>query len=288
MNSFQKAVKYCAIAFAIALSITIIFGIVSAVGAIVSVATGDAFFHDGGDTVDFDKEFTGENISSLDIDISAGTLRIETGDTFRVEAKNVPEDFQAEVSGDGTLAVDQTKNGIYFWGFHFRGASSPNARIIVYLPENFVAKDATISTGAGSVSVERLHSENLTVSTGTGGITGKDMTAKRADIDGGVGSGNFDGVSFTDADIKCGVGSLKLKGELLGDTSVDCGIGEVRLDLRGNAKDYDLDVDSGIGAIRVNGEKIKDEYKSNRNAVNSIEVDGGIGTVDINFDDSDF
>jgi DUF4097 and DUF4098 domain-containing protein YvlB len=276
-------------AFAIILSITIIFGIVNAVGALISVATGETFFHnskDNMDNINFDEDFTG--VKSLDIDISTGSFQIKSGDTVRVEAKNVPNSFKAEVTKDGTLSIDQSKNGIHFWGFNFNGINSPSAKIILYLPADFTAENAFISTGAGSVSIEELHSKYLTVSTGTGSINGNDMSADNVDIDGGVGSSNFREVSFKDAEIKCGVGSLSLQGELLGDNSVDCGVGGVNLNLKGKVENYELDVDAGIGTVRVNGEKIKDKYKDNNNAANSIEVNGGIGSVNINFDGSGF
>jgi hypothetical protein len=58
---------------------------------------------------------------------------------------------------------------------------------------------------------------------------------------------------------------------------------EVNLDLKGNVSDYDLDIDAGVGTVRVNGDKISDDTRMNRNAANSIEVDGGVGNVRIDF-----
>lgn len=279
MSSFQKVIKYCAIAFAIFLAVTIVSGIVNVVVSVVSVVSGDSFFNDNREKVNFEESFS--DVKSLDIDISTGQLIIMSGDTFRVEAENVTKNFQAKVSGNGTLTIDESKNGVHFFWFQFSGFNNPNSKIILYLPADFIAKDTEINTGAGKVTIEQLDTESLTVSTGAGNITGRNMIAGQVKIDGGVGNTTFEGVSFEDADFNCGVGNLNIQGELLGDNTVECGVGEVNLDLKGNIDDYELDIKSGIGTVRVNGEKIKETHQNNGAAENSIEVDGGVGTVRI-------
>jgi hypothetical protein len=88
-------------AFAIILSITIIFGIVNAVGALISVATGDTFFHnsrDNKDNIDFDEDFTG--VKSIDINISTGSFQIKNGDTVPL-GKHAVEDNKIVGAGAG-------------------------------------------------------------------------------------------------------------------------------------------------------------------------------------------
>lgn len=279
MSSFQKTIKYIAIAFAIFLAIAIISGIGNAVFAIISAITGGFDSRDG-DTTDFQQSFT--EVQSLDIENSTGKLIIKTGENFRVEAENVSTEFTAKVKSNGTLVVSDNNKDLEFLWFNINGFNNPNSLITVYLPDNFVADEARINSGAGTVSVEGLHADYLYISAGAGNIYGSNITAEEAKIEGGVGTISLDGVNLSDGDFDCGVGELNIEGILAGKTKIDCGVGEVDLDLKGYVEDYELDIDSGIGTVRLNGEKISGEYRSKNNAPNSIKVDGGVGDVKIN------
>jgi DUF4097 and DUF4098 domain-containing protein YvlB len=281
MTTFQRTIKYCAVAFAIFLTVIIVGGIVNAVQAFLSCTSGGIT----GNTmkkVDFSKEFT--NVDSLDIDISYGSLIIAKGTAFKVEAENVTDDFKAKVSGGGKLSILQEGKASHFWGFHF-GTRQKNekSKITVYIPEDFTAHDTKIDTGAGKMTIEQLHTKKLFISSGAGEIEGDNITAEEANIDGGVGAIHLTNASLKDTDLKCGVGSLKMEGALLGESNVECGVGEVDLNLKGNKKDYELNVDSGMGATYVNGTRIKHDYKTDYEAANSIDIDGGVGEVNVKF-----
>jgi DUF4097 and DUF4098 domain-containing protein YvlB len=279
MSSFQKVIKYCAIAFAVMLAIGIISGIANAAFALVHVVSGDAFSKDEEKTIDFTETYT--DVRSLKINNATGELKIKIGDTFKIEAQNVAESFDAKVSGDGTLTIDENRNDINFFWFNFNGFNSINSKITLYIPADFVAEEAKIDSGAGSVIVDGLKTEYLFISAGAGNINGSNIEAQRVKVDGGVGNVDLTDVNFRDADFDCGVGNLDIEGVLLGDNEIDCGVGKVDLDLQGDVDDYNLDIESGVGTVRLNGEKISKEESRNSNTDNSIKIDGGVGDVRI-------
>jgi DUF4097 and DUF4098 domain-containing protein YvlB len=293
MNSLQRVIKYCAIGLAIVLAIGIISTIVNIVVGIVSISSGRTwkgnllnirhrYETEDVKTVDFSDTFNG--VKSLRIDNSAGELNIKIGDTFQVEARNVIDGFEASVNKHGELSINDNNSDISIFGFHLRGVNNPNAKITVYLPESFVAEEARIDTGAGVVNIDALNAEYLDISAGAGNIKGRNLRANKVKLEGGVGQVSLEQVKFNDANINCGVGNLYIQGELTGDSKCDCGVGEVRLELVGDVNDYDLDLDSGIGTVRVNGSRIREDNERNPSAANSIEIDGGIGNVIINFE----
>ncbi|HWT74060.1 MAG TPA: DUF4097 family beta strand repeat-containing protein [Mobilitalea sp.] len=280
MSSFQKTIKYIAIAFAVFLAVVIISVIANAAFAVVSAVSGGIEYSTKNEKmVDFTENFT--DVKSLNIENATGKLIIKTGDSIKVEAENVTEDFVAKVNSNGTLTISDSQNKGHFLWFNINGFQDPNSVVTLYLPSDFVAKDTNINSGAGSVTVEGLHSGYLMISAGAGNISGDGVSAEKVKIDGGVGSVTLQNVNFSDADFNCGVGSLDIQGVLLGNNKIDCGVGGVDLDLTGNVDDYDLDINSGIGTIRLNGDKISDEYMSNKDAANSIKIDGGVGDVKI-------
>lgn len=278
MSSFQRVIKYVAIGFAVLLAVGIISGIASAAINIISAVTGRSFFGHNEKRIDFTSDFTG--VESLDVSNNAGNMYIVVGDTFRVEAVNVLDSFHAEVSGNGTLTVSEDDKA--FQWFNFLDFGNHKSKITVYLPEDFVADKAYINTGAGDLQIDRLEAEDLTINAGAGNVRGNNITADKTRLDGGVGNITLTGVSFNDADLKCGVGSMRLDGTLQGDNKLDCGIGDIDLELEGSREDYDIDVDSGIGTIRVDGQKVS-ELDQDNDASNSLNVNGGIGKVTIDF-----
>jgi hypothetical protein len=274
MNTFQRVMKYIAIAFAIFLTIVIL-------GGIVSVVSGLASFIFGGEvkTIDYSKEFN--NVEMLNIKHKAGKLSVRPGDGFKVEASNVSDDFRAEVI-NGTLFIEEPDFMRRFLWFNF-GTSRERSVITVYVPEDFVAKRIDIDSGAGDVSLEDLSADYLKINAGVGKLYGKRLTAMRVDADGGVGDIRLTDVNFTDVDFDCGVGSIELSGMIFGRSELECGVGSVDVKVNGAREDYALKVSSGLGTVRVNGDKVSGDYRDNYKSDNTISIEGGIGEVSITF-----
>lgn len=287
MSEGQKIIKYCAIAFAILLAVGIISAIAELAFDVVEAVSGEASWNENykdwnkkEKTIDFSQNFT--NVESIDIENSAGKLVIRTGDQFRVEARNVSEHFKAKVNSNGELNISDNNKRINIPWLHIKGFNGRNSTITLYVPAQFMAKEARIDTGAGNVSIEGLNADYLYISAGAGNIEGSGLKAEKAKVDGGVGAVNLSDVNFNSADFDCGVGNLDIDGILTGKTKVDCGVGEVDFNLKGNVDDYGLDIDAGVGSIRLNGESMKHSYQANSYTPNVIIVDGGVGNVRIN------
>lgn len=75
MNTFQRIVKYCAVAFAVFLIVSIIGGICGAVGIVTGLTRGSV----AGQMQTYS---VSSRIESLDLDISAAALKIASGDSF--------------------------------------------------------------------------------------------------------------------------------------------------------------------------------------------------------------
>ena len=79
MTSLQRVIKYCAIAFAVFLSVSIISGICSAVAMVFGFLGGDSV----GEMQTY--SISGE-ITSLDIEIGMAAFEIVEGENFSVES----------------------------------------------------------------------------------------------------------------------------------------------------------------------------------------------------------
>lgn len=268
MTSFQKIIKYIAVALAIFLSVTIIGGIITGLTGVSYILSGR------------NNEAVGEmqvypidgEISSLSVTISGAELIIQTADKFSVESNHKYISVSAD---NGKLTISETKK--------FFAVSPKGVTVILSIPENFVFDSAVIDTGAGKVEIEALSCEVLELSLGAGKADIKNLTANsRAEIDGGAGELNIDGGRLCNLKLDMGVDKLTLKSRIEGNSDLDYGVGETDLCLLGNKTEYKIKLDKGIDEARLDGESMRDDsvYGTGENF---IEIDGGVGAINIEF-----
>ena len=271
MTTFQKVIKYLAIAFAIFLIVTIIGGILSAIGLFGGFITGDAV------TEDMQTYSVNTGIRILDIEINAADLYIKEGEAFSVESnlKNLKVD-----DNNGRLTIkDLTKNK------RFGGYSYENAVLTIYVPVGTVFENVNITTGAGRLTVDNLSAETIDFELGAGEVSiGSLVATKSADIEGGAGRITVSGGALKNLDMDMGVGELNLTSAFSGECKLDMGVGESNITLIGNKDDYKLDLEKGLGSITVDGKDVSD-FGSSGNGTNKVDISGGIGAINVRFEE---
>lgn len=276
MNEFQKVIKYLAIAFAVFLTVTIVTGIASGIVAIIGVTTVN---HE--DMVDYNKSF--DDVRSLVVEHGVGKLTIKTTDSnqITVEAVNVTESFYADKSLSGELKI---KSKFNFWNmFNSGGSFNKNSTITIYLPASFEADKVKIDAGAGNVSIDSLKTVRLDINAGVGDVYGENIYADNVSLDGGVGEINLEYVELNDVDIDAGVGNIDIQGKITGRSEIDAGVGNIDLEVTGSSDNYDLKVDKGVGEIYIDGDKYSKLDWNNRTAEHSMDINGGVGNIRIDF-----
>lgn len=264
MTTFQRIVKYCAIALAVALIAGIIGGICSAIGIAMGLRGGSAAGEMRTYTVSGD-------VKRLDLEIGAAALQIVPGEGFSVES-NLKKLTVKETGG--TLKISEEK---FFFGTSYEGVT-----VKLTVPEGFVFEDASLETGAGTTQITALSANTLSLELGAGktDIDSLNVTS-RAKISTGTGKltvkdGRINGLS-----LELGVGKLELTSQLTGKCLVDMGVGDVDITLLGSKDDYIIYLDHGIGSATVDGVSMTDG--SVGSGPNHIEIDGGVGAIRINF-----
>lgn len=276
MTTFQKVVKYLAIAFAILLCVGIFGGIISGIAAIAPLLDKAASNEIDG-SISTDKEMTefavNGDIEKLYIDIGAADLTLEYGEkTYVKYDKN-----RVNVKEDGAKLVVSEKTRL----FNIDG----NTDIVVCLANGTVLADADIDTGAGSIKCDGLVAETLDVDFGAGGAELRNITVTReADIDGGAGKLAIDGGSIRNLDFDMGAGRTEIRCRLEGKNKLDLGVGACVLELFGTENDYCLRFDKGIGNITADGRNVRDGDVLG-SGENIVDIDGGVGNVSVMFEE---
>ena len=88
--------------------------------------------------------------------------------------------------------------------------------------------------------------------------------------------------NINDLDLDMGVGEVNLTSNLTGQNQINAGVGKLNINLQGEKESYKIQADKGIGSIKIDGNEISNG-ETLGNGENYIEIDGGIGNIDINF-----
>lgn len=274
MTTLQKVIKYLALAFAIFLTVSIVGGILSAVGLLGSLFSDDDA--EWGDVIGETKNYTvSSEISDLNIQINAADFYIKEGNSFSVESnlKNLEVD---EKNGCLTLK-DLTK-------IKLNGSNAyENAVLTIWVPVGTVFDNVNIKTGAGRFTVDSLSAATIGFELGAGDVTiSKLIAEKSANIEGGAGRITISDGAIKNLDLEMGLGQLNLTAALTGDCNLDSGVGEMNVTLLGSKDDYELDIEKGIGNITVDGKNVTD-FGSSGNGANEVDIHGGVGAINVRF-----
>lgn len=267
MTSWQKAIKYLAIAFALFLVVSIFGGIFSALGLVANV-------FDSKDAVGEMQTYTvSGDIEELELEIGAARLTIAQGDSVYVESNNPYLEVREQ---NGCLTVTETD--------HRYANTNGKIQLNLYLPADLTFKKADIQTGAGQVNIKRLAAETLYLELGAGQVQIDRLEASRASkIVGGAGQVAVHNGALRNLKLNMGVGELRITGALTGDCDLDMGVGAAYLTLVGKADDYRIELDKGLGEATLDGERLS-ESTVRGNGGNEIDIDGGVGEIRIAFE----
>lgn len=267
MTSWQKAIKYIAMAFAIFLIVSIISGIIGAAGVF------GGLFENNTVLDDLQSYSVSQEITGLKVDINAADFTVKSGDAFLVESNL--ENLTVEEKA-GTLVIREKSKSIV--GQNYNGAV-----LTLSIPTGFVFSNAEIVTGAGRLTVDSLSCEMLELELGAGEVKIDELNAYSAsEINGGAGAISINGGTLNNLDFDMGVGKLNLTAAIIGDSELNFGVGETNLTLVGAKEDYRLDFDKGLGSAVVDGQNMRDGsvYGSGEH---KVDIDGGVGAINIRF-----
>lgn len=271
MTSAQKVIKYIAIAFAIFLIVTIISSVLTAFYGLAhflglrnekTVTTEEMV----------GTSFLNKNTDTLEIEVKYTNLIIKTGERLEIQTNN------------RNIICTQNNNNMEITEKNHNWFSKTNqGDLIVYIPENMEFDKVKINAGAGKVSIENLITKKLEVELGAGETTIENLNvSKECEIEGGAGKVEILSGTINDLNLDMGVGKLDLNTVLTGKNKINAGIGNLNIKVQESKENYEIRVNKGLGSIKIDGKEAQNGVTYG-DGKNSINVDGGIGNIDINF-----
>ncbi len=263
MTTFQRVIKYLAMALAVALIIGIVSGALGLLGLFGALS----------DRTDGTMEVysLSSTLHELELEIHAAHVTIRQGDTAQVESDL--KDLTVKEK-NGRLIIRQPR----------RLFTREYGEVTLTLPATVALDAAVIIAGAGNVTVEALTVRDLTMTLGAGEAVLQNLAVSEdTEIDGGAGALTVQNSTLHGLDLSMGVGKLTMTAALTGESEISCGVGEVDLTLTGGRETYRVEVTKGLGNATVDGNAVKGETVIG-NGVNSVEITGGVGTLTVNFE----
>lgn len=266
MSTAQKIIKYLAIAFAISLIVGIFMGIYQAIGIVGGSLTNST----GGDGLRINDY--PNTASILSVNVKTSNLRIVEGDSLKVETNNK---YISSHQDSNKLTVTE-KNKSNF-------NSKDKEEVIIYVPKDMIFDKVYISNGAGTINIENITAKDLELEIGAGRLRiDKITTYTNTEIEGGAGEVTIKNANLSNLDLDVGMGKFTLDASIKGNSNIDAGVGKLNISLLDSKDNYSIYAETGIGSITVDGYSIKDEHTYGT-GINKIDIDGGVGSIDINF-----
>lgn len=266
MTTFQRVVKYLAIALAAIIIVNIFSAIFFGIYHIGYI------FGDDNEKITkvVEKKLNNKNnISVLDIKLKYTELEIKNGSEFRIKTNN--KNIQIKENYNEISIEEKGKS----WNLN-----NKNKKLIIYLPNTEFDK-IDIEAGAGKIDAESITTSNFELEIGAGKTEFDKLNVlHNAKIDGGVGSTKILDGSINNLDLEMGVGEFVINSKLIGNNTIETGVGSLNINLLDSIKNYSMKVEKGIGSIRINGEKISNDTTYGEGS-NLLSIEGGVGDINI-------
>lgn len=265
MNTFQRIIKYAALALAFSIIVSILsllFGFISSISEIFESSVSTEI------STELSTDYIGSQINSLEIDLKEVSLYIIKGNSFNVKT-NTDKITSAVINGELKIKDKSSKY-------------SKNKIVELTIPENVILNEIDIEVGLGKNNIELLNANNIKLELGAGKMTINNINAyTNFEVDGGSGEINIKNANVSNMEIDMGVGLTTFEGTLKGNNKIEAGIGELIINLKDSIDNYRFDVNKAIGSIKVNNNEISNNTIYGT-GVNLLKIDGGIGSIKIN------
>ncbi|MBR1824559.1 MAG: DUF4097 family beta strand repeat protein [Ruminococcus sp.] len=247
-------------------------------------------------TMDYSSSYDASKAENISIELGSGDLNIikTTDKQIKIDAKNVPEDFKAEMVGD-TFTVKSTKVKSFWLAVPY--LTSQNTRVDIYVPEkeynklfinsgagdirtaDMKFKDVELKKGAGDYDIAKINCDTLKLTTGAGDNKFTDINCGSFSIEAGAGDLTIETLNCKGVmDIESGAGDLEISNAVTGGFKLDKGAGDATFNGTVNG---DIKIDSGAGDLEINLTNPETDF--GKKGKYTMTIDKGVGDKEVTY-----
>lgn len=193
------------------------------------------------------QDFTGEEVSSIDLNIDAASIKIVYGNEFNVKYNlSRGSDINVELES-GKLTVSE-ESSTKIVGIPF--LNSDTGVITITLPEDTKLDKIDADLAAGNLKIEDIDSEEIAIKSDVGNVKLTEVTTEKLNIDTSVGNVKITDGSADDCTISVKTGNVKIEDCDIETGSCTSQVGNIKIS--GNVGD--LKASSKLGNVKINGD----------------------------------
>lgn len=193
------------------------------------------------------QDFTGEEVSSIDLNIDAASIKIVYGNEFNVKYNlSRGSDINVELES-GKLTVSE-ESSTKIVGISFLNGDT--GVITITLPEDTKLDKIDADLAAGNLNIEDIDSSEIAIKSDVGNVKLIDVTTEKLNIDSSVGNVKITNGSADDCTISVNTGNVKIEDCDIETGSCTSQVGNIKIS--GNVGD--LKASSKLGNVKINGD----------------------------------
>ncbi len=245
-------------------------------------------------TVSYQESYTG--ITDVDMDIEYAEVKVLQGDTFSIDAEDIPENSLEAYVENGTWMIRQNNDNVFsVFGAkihlddyrHWRWWKYDEPKITITIPDDFTAGSFKLGIGAGDVMIEEVIASKADFAVSAGRLVIDHASiSDESFYEVGAGVIELNELQANDVSIDCGLGNIFIEGTITGNNDITCGVGSVELRLDGDEDDYSYDIESGVGSINIGDDHFKgisDQKITNDGTKGTFKLDCSVGNITVDF-----
>lgn len=212
------------------------------------------------------------DIIHVEMDIIAADFRIETGEEFSIRSNL--KHLEVTETADGLTIIERDRVE----------ENHSHAFLVLTIPEEISFGDVKINFGAGEFYAQRLEADTFDFNYGTGDANIDLLyVSEKMTIMDGAGSLTIGDGSINNLHLDMGAGELNIRGHLLGHSELHFAMGDAKITLLGSDEIYTVSIAEHIGGVYINDMDFTHESVIGDGA-NHLDINGGVGTVNIYFE----
>lgn len=211
-------------------------------------------------------------IRKLDIDVTCLEVAVVKGEGSEIvlDTNDISEKFMKdlEIRQKGEELKIEVKDR-KSWEKWAKNQYKSQGTLLVQIPEGMRFDEAALKIGAGILRAD-------------------DIQASELDVEVGAGEVSLESFAAEEFDLECGAGEAYVSGDASKEAKIECGVGSVTYTALGNQQDYNYELSCGIGELNVGDQSFSglgSEHKINNNGSRSMEIECGIGSVTVVFEE---
>lgn len=268
MTTAQKVIKYIAIALAFTIIISIMLIILNVGSNIIEFLGLTQESSNTENSLLWQQQ--NNIITNLEIDLKCTSLEIKNSDKFYIETNNSNIKYKEY---NEKIEIEEIKSNCI---------SRKEKELTIYIPTSLQLDIIKLEAGAGNINITNLYSKKIDFDLGSGNTTIGNIEASNVEIDAGVGKLTITNGNINNFNFDLGVGETNITARIMGYNKLDTGVGRLNLNLIGYKDDYKIKVSKGIGEIKVDNVSINND-KNIGTGTNYIDIDGGVGSINISY-----